>query len=137
MSRLNLQDQLDRLATMSPADLADEWRRLNRSDPPKLSLDLMRHALGHKLQERALGKLPSRLERQLAAGSNAKAARGPTLNPGTQLVRSWNGRTVNVTATIEGFEWEQRTFRSLSAIAREVTGVAWSGPRFFGLTNNG
>jgi hypothetical protein len=48
-------------------------------------------------------------------------------------VREWNGRTIDVTATDGGMLWEGRTYRSLSAIAREVTGTPWSGPRFFGL----
>ena len=56
-----------------------------------------------------------------------------TAKPGTRVVRSWNGRTLTVQIEKEGFIFEDRTYRSLSAIAREVTGTAWSGPRFFGL----
>ncbi len=61
----------------------------------------------------------------------------PTIKPGTRLLRSWNGRTIAVTAIEDGFLFEERRYRSLSAIAREVTGTGWSGPRFFGLTGNG
>jgi hypothetical protein len=55
------------------------------------------------------------------------------LKPGTRLVRSWHGRTISVLVSEAGYVFEDRTYRSLSRIAREVTGAAWSGPRFFGL----
>jgi hypothetical protein len=61
----------------------------------------------------------------------------PEITPGTRLVREWNGRTIDVIATKGGMLWEGRTYRSLSAIAREVTGTAWSGPRFFGIGAHG
>jgi hypothetical protein len=57
---------------------------------------------------------------------------GPIL-PGTRFVREWNGKTIAVTATEGGFEWDNDTYGSLSEIARKVTGAHWSGPRFFGL----
>jgi hypothetical protein len=55
------------------------------------------------------------------------------LKPGTRLVRSWHGRTISVLVSEAGYVFEDRTYRSLSRIAREVTGAFWSGPRFFGL----
>ena len=55
------------------------------------------------------------------------------MKPGTRLVREWNGRTYHVEVVADGFVWNGRTHRSLSAIAREITGAQWSGPRFFGL----
>jgi hypothetical protein len=92
------------------------------------------------LQEKALGKLPSHIERELdrlngKGGTSApKPSRlGPIL-PGTRFVREWNGKTIAVQATEAGFEWDNDTYRSLSEIARKVTGAHWSGPRFFGLT---
>ena len=59
------------------------------------------------------------------------------LAPGARLVRGWHGRTIEVLATEEGFLFEGRSYRSLTSIAREVTGARWSGPRFFGLTARG
>ena len=59
------------------------------------------------------------------------------LKPGTRLVRQWQGRTISVLVEQDGFVWQDRTYRSLSAIARAVTGTAWSGPRFFGINANG
>ena len=123
-----IQKQLARLVTMSPAELRKTWVIQFRSEPPRLSPDLMRHALGYRLQEKMFGKLPARIARQLREPSKANR-----LPAGSQLVRSWNGRTVSVEVTKEGFLFEGRTYSSLSAIAREITGTHCSGPRFFGV----
>jgi hypothetical protein len=59
------------------------------------------------------------------------------LRPGTRLVREWQGRQVDVLVTEDGFVWEERSYTSLSGIARAVTGAHWSGPRFFGIVRRG
>jgi hypothetical protein len=59
------------------------------------------------------------------------------MQPGTQLLREWQGQTQRVTVKEEGFEYNGTTYRSLSAIARRITGTAWSGPAFFGLRGGG
>jgi len=59
------------------------------------------------------------------------------ITPGTRLIRDWNGTTIAVEVIEGGFSWGGKTWRSLSQIAREITGAHWSGPRFFGLTANG
>src|SRR5262249_59794598 len=58
---------------------------------------------------------------------------GPELQAGARLVREWQGRTYEVLVLDEGFSWQGRHYRSLSAVARTITGTAWSGPLFFGL----
>ena len=69
-----------------------------------------------------------------ATGTNTAATPLPTvLTPGVQLVREWNGRTWQVEVLEEGFVCNDKSYRSLSAIARMITGTRWSGPRFFGL----
>lgn len=55
------------------------------------------------------------------------------MKPGARLVRDWNGETHEVLVTEDGFQWNGKTWASLSVIAREMTGTRWSGPRFFGL----
>jgi hypothetical protein len=57
----------------------------------------------------------------------------PTFRPGTRLVREWNGRTHVVDVSEDGFVFDGKTYGSLSAIAKRITGAHWSGPRFFGL----
>ena len=56
-----------------------------------------------------------------------------SLKPGTRLVREWRGVTHTVLVHADGFEWNGKRYRSLTVIAREITGAHWSGPRFFGL----
>lgn len=130
-----IEQQLARLATRSPAELREEWRRAHGKPAPKLSADLLRFGIAYRLQEKAFGALPPKLARQLMRAGKEPAM--PPVKPGTRLVRTWNGRTITVEATDAGFSFENRTYTSLSAIAREVTGAHWSGPRFFGVAGNG
>jgi len=122
---------LAELATMTPAQLRDKWQRLIKTPCPRFGPDLLRRAIGHHLQEQAHRKSTS----QAAAALRTASGRGASeLRSGTRLLRTWNGREVSVLVTDRGFEFEGRNWGSLSAIAREVTGTVWSGPRFFGLT---
>jgi hypothetical protein len=125
-----LDASLNGLEAMSPAELRAEWQRVMKSPCPRFGPDLLRHAIGHHLQGQADRTPTMAANRALrAATSNAAAS----LRPGTHLLRSWNGRDISVLVTNRGFEFDGRNWTSLSAIAREVTGTAWSGPRFFGL----
>lgn len=135
-----LEAELKSLATLSPVQLRQSWLELSGVNLPNASPSLLRHMIAHHLQEKALGKLPTYIERELdRLGRNSDAAapaltrRGPIL-AGTRFVREWNGKTIAVQATEAGFEWDGESYRSLSEIARKITGAHWSGPRFFGLT---
>ncbi|GGE97896.1 DUF2924 domain-containing protein [Sphingomonas prati] len=130
---MRIEEKLAWLVTLSPADLRAEWMHIYKVPAPRLSTDLLRLGIAYRLQEKAYGKLPTRVARSLTR----PAAVARTIKPGTQLVRSWNGRTLDVLATEEGFLLDGECYRSLSAIARHVTGTAWSGPRFFGLNADG
>ncbi len=122
--------QLDRRACL------DRWRATVGLPAPKhISLLLMQRMLAYDIQERAFGGLPPATRRRLdavAAGGPASRAEG-RIRPGTRLVREWNGRTHEVEVLEDAFAWKGRRFRSLSAVACEITGARWSGPRFFGL----
>jgi hypothetical protein len=126
-----LADKLAALETLSPAQLRIEWRRVYGTVAPTISAELLMHGIAYRLQEKA-----SRAKVIPIARLRGTTVRS-TIKPGTRLLRSWNGRSVAVTATDIGFLFEDRPYRSLSAIAREVTGTAWSGPRFFGLNAHG
>jgi hypothetical protein len=128
-----IEEELAALMALPDADLGGEWRKVYRTEPPRLPPSLLRRGIAYRLQERAYGRLSPHVARVLA--SPGKSA--PEVTPGTRLVREWNGRTIDVIATEAGMLWEGRTYRSLSAIAREVTGTAWSGPRFFGIGAHG
>ena len=138
MARLN--DQLAALVTMPPAQLRAEWQRVRNAAPPPLPPDLLRRGIAQALQERVHGKLPAsvrrRLERlvdQLERDGEVAAEREVVLKVGTRLARDWHGRTHHVLVLDDGFLFQDRRYTSLSRIAGEITGVAWSGPRFFGL----
>src|SRR5207253_2232691 len=73
---------------------------------------------------------------QLKQTGAANTPRRPELKPGTRLVREWQGRTYEVLVLDRGFSWQGTHYRSLSALARKITGTAWSGPLFFGLKPN-
>lgn len=132
--------ELKALVAMSPVQLRKSLLDLSGINLPHASPSLLRHLIAHQLQEKAIGKLPVYIERELDRFSRSGNGVEPTLLrraailPGTRFVREWNGTTIAVTATEGGFEWESETYRSLSEIARKVTGAHWSGPRFFGLT---
>lgn len=134
-SAKTLDADLQRLAGLSLAELRDEWLAAYGDAPPSIAPALLRLGIAYRWQEKLVGKLPARLARRLDRDGGAKsAATAIQIAPGTQLVRSWNGRTLSVAVMDDGrFAFEDRTYRSLSAIARAVTGTAWSGPRFFGL----
>ncbi|WP_207094759.1 DUF2924 domain-containing protein [Novosphingobium sp. PY1] len=124
-----LKDQLAALTEMQRQELQSEWERVYKQPAPTLSADLIRLGVAYRLQEKACGGL----SRASLAELNEISAGRPTIKPGTRLVRSWNGRTISVEVGEDGFVFEDRLYPSLSAIAREVTGAHWSGPRFFGL----
>jgi hypothetical protein len=139
-SSINVAATLARLSELTIFELRVEWRRLHRTPPPKrLSRDLLVRGITYKLQERSLGGLSKSILRKLqryAVDWDASGGRKPeqvSLKPGTRLVREWRGVTHTVLVRPDGFEWKGRQFRSLSVLARELTGAHWSGPRFFGL----
>ncbi len=135
MARID--NRLAALATMSPTQLREEWQRVHGSDAPRLSHEFLRHGIGYRLQEQAGKPLAASALRQLRPPSGAAPApvrEAINLRAGTQLVRTWHGRTISVSVEEQGILFEGRRYASLTSIAREVTGAAWSGPRFFGLT---
>ncbi|MGE0459686.1 MAG: DUF2924 domain-containing protein, partial [Bauldia sp.] len=122
-------------------DLRAEWRRLYRNHPPKkIRRDLLELGIAWKLQEKALGGLAPVLKRRLAGLAVSMATKGDlakarvvSLRPGARLVREWHGDVHEIVVLEDGFQWRGERWRSLTAIARTITGVAWSGPRFFGI----
>jgi hypothetical protein len=140
-STAGVEAKLTALTVMDGDGLRLEWRRLYRSHPPlHIRRDLLVLAIAWKLQERVHGGLTAAQKRRLAGiaedlRKNGDLSAGPAirLKPGLRLVREWRGETHDVLVLEDGFEWNGERRRSLSAIAREITGTHWSGPRFFGL----
>jgi hypothetical protein len=137
-------EALSRLLEFDVHQLREEWRRLYKADAsPHLSLELLIRAVAYRMQEVALGGLRPKPQRQLReiaqelkqTGATAMRHR-PQLKPGTRLIREWQGRTYEVVVLDDSFSWQGTHYRSLSAVARKITGTAWSGQLFFGLKQN-
>ena len=127
---------LERIAALNGDTLASAWAETFASPMPEVAPSLLRRALAHDRQERKFGGLPLPVRKQLEAMPGDRTAAMPEpplkLKPGTRLVREWNGTMYSVLVTASGFEFAGKTWRSLSMIARHITGAQWSGPRFFG-----
>ena len=140
----SIDDRLEWLRSLDPIALREEWRKLKASDPPRLSRDLMLRSLAYALQAEAFGglspaairKLETSTEGVSGASQNAEQQKS-NLSAGARLVREWHGRTYSIEVVQEGFLFGGKTYRSLSEIARKITGSHWSGPRFFGLVKKG
>src|SRR6202047_5065808 len=137
---IDVAQALARLSALTIFELRGEWRRLHRMPPPmRLSRDLLVRGITYKLQERAYGGVSAATARKLEeAGAGLRNRNSITpappisLRPGTRLVREWRGVTHTVLIHADGIEWRGQRYRSLSVVAREITGARWSGPRFFG-----
>ena len=126
---------LEAIEAMDRAALIAAWSLLFDAQVPKsLSQPFLRRFLAFEVQARRFGGLPKTflrdLERQAAAAAQGKS-RG--IEPGGRLLREWDGVTHSVEVIEAGYRWNGETFRSLSSVARAITGAHWSGPRFFGL----
>ena len=137
-------EALSRLTELILGELRQRWRILYKTEASlHLSRELLVRAVAYRMQEVALGGLRLGRQRQLHQIAQqfketgaATTPRRPELKPGTRLVREWQGRTYEVLVLDRGFSWQGTHYRSLSALARKITGTPWSGPLFFGLKPN-
>lgn len=133
--------ELDQLPTTPITDLRIRYRELFRAEPPKaFGPDLLRRSIAYRIQERAYGGLPSSTRRLLdqlvkaaTAKPNGRLLLPWRIKPGSELVRTWKGKSHRVMVMADGFAYDGKRFTSLSEIATEITGTRWNGPRFFGL----
>jgi hypothetical protein len=155
---MSVEKEVAALGDLSREELAERWTKAYGHPPPKgVRRDfLLRAAAWHLQASRLSGLSPdtrrmlrtamARVERQFAAKRSGEDSVEPDasaipamakprkqISPGTRLVREWNGRNHVVDVLEEGFAFEGRLHKSLTAIARQITGAHWSGPRFFGL----
>jgi hypothetical protein len=137
-------EALSRLPKLDVGELRQQWRGLYKTEASRhLSRELLVRAVAYRMQEVALGGLRPepqrqlrRIAQQLKDTGEATIRARPELKPGTRLLRQWQGRTYEVLVLDDGFSWQGTRYRSLSAIARQITGTPWSGPLFFGLKPN-
>jgi len=134
--------QLAALKSTPVVDLKQKWRDLFEREPPPYNRRFLESRLAYRIQELAYGGLSEEtLERldALADELDGKAGRKSSLPnrpiAGTRLIREWNGVEHCVTVRHSDFEYQGRPYRSLSAIAKHITGTQWNGLVFFGLKN--
>lgn len=102
----------------------------------RVSLDFIKGNLAWYIQAREQNKDPIKLREKLVKQvTRTKSKQKTPYQPGTRLVREWQGQTYEVTIMDKGYQWQGKHYRSLTAIAHEITGTKWSGPRFFGLND--
>jgi len=134
-----IENEIAHLRGLDLSGLRARWRTsFGRRAPAHLPKHLLVRLLAYRMQADALGDLdaaPARLLDRLARqnGEAAQVAADVGLRPGTLLVREWDGTSHRVMVLDDGFAWNGATFKSLSQVARAITGTRWNGPRFFGL----
>ncbi|CAM3762409.1 DUF2924 domain-containing protein [Polynucleobacter brandtiae] len=122
---------LQELQAMSRAELAKEWQVLFEVPAPHLAREnILRGAIAWQIQAKAMGGLSGSEKRQLQSGKPISINQ-PAI--GSRLIRVWKDQTHQVTVLADGYLHEDQIYKSLSAIAKAITGTAWSGPVFFGL----
>jgi hypothetical protein len=134
------------LKTTSTPELKQQWRDLFGKEPPPFNRRYIESRLAYRIQELAYGGLkPETLRRLLGLGEQLDGGRIDVRKrrvddrpiTGTRLIREWQGVEHTVTVLADGFEYQGRPYKSLSAVARAITGTQWNGPLFFGLRRAG
>ncbi len=141
LDRDALSAEIGGLSKASIRDLRERWKTLYGKEPSgHIGRPFIIRAIAYRLQEKAFGGLKPSTRRLLARVAEESAARSSPKSPlvrkaetGTILVREWQGASHRVTVLHEGVSFKGKRYRSLSEVAREITGSRWSGPRFFGL----
>lgn len=136
-------EQIAQLPKLRSPRLHVLWRKIYGSEPPiGAKRELMARLLAYALQERAHGALPRSVAKQVAEHAPRRdsepippplATPSTDLRPGASLIRTWRGRTHEVSVLDRGYAYRGDHYRSLTEIAKVITGTHWSGPRFFGL----
>jgi hypothetical protein len=133
MARIDLEADLAALATMSPVQLREKWAALTGRPIPRVSPKLLRLALAWELQAKVHGGPSRKTSQKLTQLASAKTVTREA-QPGMRLVREWNGKLHIVTIGEDKvIRWNDAEWKSLSEVARAITGTHWSGPAFFGL----
>jgi Protein of unknown function (DUF2924) len=138
-------EQIAALPEKSTAELKQMWRDLYDREPPPYNKPFLVKRLAYRIQELASGGLSARAEAKLSELIQEEDRRVKGKQPvrkgdcpiaGTRLIREWQGVEHTATVLDDGFEYQGRRYKSLSAVARAITGTRWKGPLFWGLRNH-
>ena len=140
MDREALAAEIEDLSKADIKELRERWKTMyGRAPSPEIGRSFLTRAIAYRLQERAYGGLKPSTRRLLArvaeetATGSSKSPQTQMAQSGTILIREWQGTAHRVTMLDDGVSFNGKRYRSLSEVAREITGSRWSGPRFFGL----
>lgn len=156
-----LEMEIAMLGGLHRSVLAERWEAIYGVPPPKGARRvLLERAIAWHVQAKAFGGLKKETLRALMRAPTGQRRKGrngagpadsdasagidvdaqstqrttrPLPSIGARLVRDWRGKTHVVDVVQAGYVWQGNSYKSLSVIAREITGARWSGPRFFGL----
>src|ERR1700730_6979381 len=139
--RAALAEEIAGLSKAGIANLRERWKTLYGKQPPGgLGRSFLIRAIAYRFQEQACGglkpstrRLLARVAEETAAGSSSKRPPVRKAQSGTVLIREWQGNAHRGAMLEAGVSFNGKRYRSLSEVAREITGSRWSGPRFFGL----
>src|ERR1700722_19296900 len=129
------------LSKLDIDELRERWKAMcGKAPSPEIGRSFLTRAIAYGIQERAYGglkpstrRLLARVAEETATGSSTKKPQIRKAQSGTILIREWQGNPHRVTMLDDGVSFNGKRYRSLSEVAREITGSRWSGPRFFGL----
>ena len=139
--RAGLAVEIAGLPKLDTGKLRERWKTLYGKAPSgQIGRSFLVRAIAYRLQEQAFGglkpstrRLLARVALETATGSSPKEQQARKAQTGTILIRKWQGNAHRVTMLDDGVSFNGKRYRSLSEVAREITGSRWSGPRFFGL----
>ena len=138
--------QIAALKTTPTQDLQAQWRELFETEPPRRNRGYLESRIAYRIQELAHGGLsPATVARLEALGETLDGGDATVRKrrvddrpvAGTRLIREYQGVEHCATVLADGYEYQGRPYKSLSAVARAITGTRWNGPLFFGLRNSG
>jgi hypothetical protein len=137
---VSLPSRLAELEALPLREIRKMWSGMFGDSPPAVGKELLTLSIGYEMQVTFHGGIPPaqqrRLDRLVSAFGRTGTHSFPDpvrLPPGTHLLREWHGRTYHVTVVADGFSLDGTHYRSLTQIARTITGCSWPGPAFFGL----
>jgi hypothetical protein len=136
-----LDAEIGRLPDLGITELRARWQELfGRPAPKSFRRNLLVRGVAYQMQVQVYGGLSDKTKRRLREiaeavrnGDPDAVLPGPQIKPGTRIVRLWQDKTHNVLVLVDGYQWDGKTYKSLSAIAKAITGTNWNGYTFFGV----
>ena len=132
-TEVSVQRQLLALAQMDKEELISKWKDLFGKNPPEYGPVFMRRRLAYRIQELFYGGLPEMLKTQMLEQKKLQKRNAGIFKPGNRIIREWHGVAHEVIIRNNGVEYQGVIYRSLTAVAKKITGAHWNGKTFFGV----